>query len=32
MIVRQERAGDELELVALIDAAFGDSETSEFTA
>ena len=32
MIVRQERAGDELELVALIDAAFGDTETSEFTA
>jgi len=32
VIVRQERAGDELELVALIDAAFGDTETSEFTA
>ena len=32
MIVRQERADDELELAALIDAAFGDTETSEFTA
>jgi putative acetyltransferase len=30
--VRQERAGDVLELAALIDAAFGDTETSEFTA
>jgi putative acetyltransferase len=32
VIVRQERAGDERELAALIDAAFGDAETSEFTA
>jgi putative acetyltransferase len=32
VIVRQERAGDALELAALIDAAFGDTETSEFTA
>ena len=32
MIVRQERAGDERELAALIDAAFGDAETSELTA
>ena len=32
MIVRQERAEDERELAALIDAAFGDTETSEFTA
>jgi len=32
VIVRQERADDELELAALIDAAFGDTETSEFTA
>ena len=32
MIVRPERAEDERELAALIDAAFGDTETSEFTA
>jgi putative acetyltransferase len=32
MIVRQERADDEPELAALIDAAFGDTETSEFAA
>jgi putative acetyltransferase len=32
VIVRQERADDERELAALIDAAFGDTETSEFTA
>ena len=32
MIVRQERAGDERELAALIDAAFGDTVTSVFTA
>src|SRR4051812_43343805 len=32
MIVRQERADDERELASLIDAAFGDTETSEFTA
>jgi putative acetyltransferase len=32
VIVRQERADDELELAALIHAAFGDTETSEFTA
>lgn len=32
MIVRQERADDERELAALIDAAFGDSVTSVFTA
>jgi putative acetyltransferase len=32
MIVRQERAEDERELAALIDAAFGDTETSEFAA
>ncbi len=31
MIVRQQRAGDEHELAALIDAAFGDTETSVFT-
>ena len=31
MIVRQERAGDEPELAALIDAAFGDTEASLFT-
>jgi putative acetyltransferase len=32
VIVRRERADDERELAALIDAAFGDTETSEFTA
>jgi putative acetyltransferase len=32
VIVRQERAGDERELAALIDASFGDSATSAFTA
>ena len=32
MIVRPERAEDEHELAALIDAAFGDTETSVFTA
>jgi putative acetyltransferase len=32
VIVRQEHADDERELAALIDAAFGDTETSEFTA
>jgi putative acetyltransferase len=32
MIVRPERADDERELAALIDAAFGDTETSEFAA
>jgi putative acetyltransferase len=32
VIVRQERVDDERELAALIDAAFGDTETSEFTA
>lgn len=32
MIVRQERADDELVLAGLIDAAFRDTETSEFTA
>ena len=32
MIVRQERPEDERELADLIDAAFGDTETSEFTA
>ena len=32
MIVRPERAEDEHELAALIDAAFGDTETSAFTA
>jgi putative acetyltransferase len=32
VIVRAERAEDERELAALIDAAFGDTETSEFTA
>ena len=32
MIVRQERPEDERELAALIDAAFGDAETSAFTA
>ena len=32
MIVRAERPDDELELVALIDAAFEDTETSAFTA
>ena len=32
MIVRQERTEDERELADLIDAAFGDTETSEFTA
>ena len=32
MIIRQERPEDEPELAALIDAAFGDTETSEFTA
>ena len=31
MIVRQERPDDERELAALIDAAFGDTETSRFT-
>ncbi len=31
MIVRQERADDEHELAFLIDAAFGDTETSAFT-
>lgn len=32
MIVRPERAQDEHELAAVIDAAFGDTETSAFTA
>ncbi len=32
MIVRRERPDDEHELAALIDAAFGDTETSAFTA
>ena len=32
MIIRAERAEDEHELAALIDAAFGDTETSVFTA
>ena len=32
MIVRRERLQDERALAALIDAAFGDTETSEFTA
>jgi putative acetyltransferase len=32
VIVRPERAGDERELAALIDAAFADRETSVFTA
>ena len=32
MIVRQERPDDERELAALIDAAFGDTETSAFTS
>ena len=32
MIVRQERPQDEPALAGLIDAAFGDTETSEFTA
>jgi putative acetyltransferase len=32
VIVRQERPEDERELAALIDAAFGDTETSTFTA
>ena len=32
MIVRQEQPQDERALAALIDAAFGDTETSEFTA
>ena len=32
MIVRRERPQDERALAALIDAAFGDTETSEFTA
>lgn len=32
MIVRQERPDDERELAELIDAAFGDTETSIFTA
>jgi len=32
VIVRQERPEDERELAELIDAAFGDTETSEFTA
>ena len=32
MIIRPERAEDERELTALIDAAFGDTETSMFTA
>jgi putative acetyltransferase len=32
VIIRHERAGDERELAALIDAAFGDTETSSFTA
>ena len=32
MIVRQERPDDERELAELIDAAFGDTETSVFTA
>ena len=32
MIVRQERPEDERELAELIDAAFRDTETSEFTA
>jgi putative acetyltransferase len=32
VIVRQERPDDEPELAALIDAAFGDTETSMFTA
>ena len=32
MIVRQERPEDEPELARLIDAAFGDTETSAFTA
>ena len=32
MIVRQEQPQDERALGALIDAAFGDTETSEFTA
>jgi putative acetyltransferase len=32
VIVRPERAQDEHELAALIDAAFGDTETSAFTA
>ena len=32
MIVRQERPDDERALAALIDAAFGDSETSAFAA
>ena len=32
MIVRQERPGDELEIGRVVDAAFGDTETSAFTA
>jgi hypothetical protein len=32
VIVTQERLDDERELAALIDAAFGDTGTSEFTA
>jgi putative acetyltransferase len=32
VIIRPERAEDEQELAALIDAAFGDTETSAFTA
>ena len=32
MIIRAERPEDESELAALIDAAFGDTETSAFTA
>jgi len=32
VIVRRERPDDERELAALIDAAFGDTETSMFTA
>ena len=32
MIIRAEHPDDERELAALIDAAFGDAETSEFTA
>jgi putative acetyltransferase len=31
VIIRQERPADAIELAELIDAAFGDTETSEFT-
>ncbi len=31
LVIRQERPGDAVEIARVIDAAFGDTETSEFT-